>query len=482
MPGRSQRNHSSDEAGQLPWSEGFQEDGCRMTKLTEATSATVPQAQQAEEILSRWRWVEPCAWTIRMLTALEQGVKGTKWFRLFDKVFAERNLWAAFQQVAQNGGAPGVDHVTVKAFEERLPDSIWELSDALKTGQFTPQAIRRVNIPKPGTNETRPLGIPTVRDRVVQAAIVNVIEPIFERDFAEHSYGFRPGRGCKDALRRVDQLLQQGFVHVVDADLKGYFDSIPHDRLMARLEEKIADGPVLRLIDNFLKADILDEASRWIPEAGAPQGAVLSPLLSNIYLDPLDHLMAEQGLEMVRYADDFVILCRTAEDAQRALEMVRQWVTDNGLVLHPTKTRIVDARTERFDFLGYSFRGTKHWPRKKSLAKLKDSLRAKTPRTSGYSMPSVIGDVNQTLRGWFAYFQHSSFRNVYHDIDRWLRGRLRSILRKRSGRRGRGRGKDHRQWPNRYFAELGLFSLVAAHATVVQSSRRLHHQLESRMR
>lgn len=453
-----------------------------MTKQTEVTSATVPLAQQAEEIRSRWRWVEPCAWTIRMLTALEQGVKGTKWFRLSDKVSAERNLWAAFQQVARNDGAPGVDHISVKAFQERLPDSIWELSDALKAERFIPQAIRRVEIPKPGTTETRPLGIPTVRDRVVQAAIVNVIEPIFERDFAEHSYGFRPGRGCKDALRRVDRLLKQGRVHVVDADLKGYFDSIPHDRLMARLEEKIADGPVLRLIESFLKADILDQASRWTPEAGAPQGAVLSPLLSNIYLDPLDHLLAQQGFEMVRYADDFVVLCRTAEDANRALAMVRQWVADNGLALHPAKTRIVDARTEGFDFLGYTFRGTRHWPRKKSLAKLKDSLRAKTPRTSGDSLPCVIREANQTLRGWFAYFQHSSYRTVYRDLDGWLRGRLRSLLRKRTGRQGRGRGWDHHRWPNRYFAELGLFSLATAHATAVQSSRRLDHQPESRMR
>ena len=453
-----------------------------MTRNTEATSAKVPLAQQAEEIRTRWRWVEPCAWSVRMLAALEQGVKGAKWFRLFDKVFAERNLWAAFQQVARNGGAPGVDHVSIQAFQKKLPDSIWELSDILKAEQFTPQAIRRVHIPKPGTNETRPLGIPTVRDRVVQAAVVNVIEPIFERDFAEHSYGFRPGRSCKDALRRVDRLLQEGHIHVVDADLKGYFDSIPHDRLMTRLEEKIADGPVLRLIKSFLKADILDEASRWTPQAGAPQGAVLSPLLSNIYLDPLDHLMAQQGFEMVRYADDFVILCRTAEDAKQALAVVQQWVADNGLTLHPTKTRIVDARTAGFDFLGYSFRGTKHWPRKKSLTKLKDSLRAKTPRTSGDSMPCVIWKVNQTLRGWFVYFQHSSYRNVYRDLDGWLRGRLRSILRKRSGRKGRGRGLDHHRWPNRYFAELGLFSLVTARATVVQSSRRLDHQPESRMR
>ena len=443
-----------------------------MTKRPEHQSATVPLAQQAEEILTRWRWVEPCAWTIRMLTALEQGVKGDKWFRLFDKVFSERNLWASFQQVAKKKGAAGVDHVTTGDFERQFPEVIWELSDALKHGTYSPQAIRRVHIPKPGSTETRPLGIPTVRDRVVQGAIVNVIEPIFERDFAEHSYGFRPGRGCKDALRRVGELLQQGYVHVVDADLKGYFDSIPHDQLMARLAEKIADGPVLRLIESFLKADILDGASQWTPEEGAPQGAVLSPLLSNVYLNPLDHLMAERGIEMVRYADDFVILCRTAEAAEQALELVRQWVADNGLTLHPTKTRIVDSRTEHFDFLGYSFRGQKHWPRRKSIQKLKDTVRQKTRRTSGNSLQSVIADVNRSLRGWFTYFQHSSYRNVFHDLDPWVRGRLRSILRKRTKRKGRGRGSDHQRWTNDFFAEQGLFSLVAAHATVVQSSRR----------
>jgi RNA-directed DNA polymerase len=443
-----------------------------MTKRAEAQPATVPLAQQAGEIPSQWRWVEPCAWTVRMLTALIQGVKGDKWFRLFDKVFAERNLWRAFQQVAAKRGAPGVDHETVEQFARKLPDSIWELSDLIKSGTFAPQAIRRVHIPKPGTNETRPLGIPTVRDRVVQAAIVNVIEPIFERDFAEHSYGFRPNRGCKDALRRVDKLLKAGYTHVVDADLKGYFDSIPHDRLMARLETKVADGPVLRLIEMFLKADILDEASQWTPEAGAPQGAVLSPLLSNIYLDPLDHLLAEAGYEMVRYADDFVILCRTAEDAAAALKLVEQWVADNGLTLHPTKTKIVDARTTGFDFLGYTFCGTKHFPRDKSRRKLKDTLRAKTRRTSGDSLAYVVNDVNRTLRGWFAYFQHSSYRNVFRDIDGWVRRRLRSILRKRVKRRGISRSTDHQRWNNAYFAEHGLFSLATAHAAAVQSSPR----------
>jgi RNA-directed DNA polymerase len=443
-----------------------------MTQPTENKPAIVPQAQQAGEILSRWRWVKPCAWSVRMLAALEQGVKGEKWFRLFDKVFAERNLWAAFQQVAANDGAAGVDHVTTRQFEGQLPEAIWELSDQLKTGTYEPQAIRRVHIPKPGTNETRPLGIPTVRDRVVQAAVVHVIEPIFERDFAQHSYGFRPGRGCQDALRRVDELLKQGHVYVVDADLKGYFDSIPHAPLMARLETKIADGPVLKLIEAFVKADILDEASQWTPESGAPQGAVLSPVLSNIYLDPLDHLLAAAGFEMVRYADDFVILCPTAEQAEQALDIVSQWVADNGLTLHPTKTKIIDSRTEGFEFLGYHFRGTKHWPRKKSLQKLKESLRPKTRRTSGDSMQCIVKRTNQTLKGWFAYFQHSSHRSVFRELDGWLRMRLRSILRKRAGGKGRGRGADQQRWPNRYFAELGLLNLTAAHVKAVQSSRR----------
>jgi RNA-directed DNA polymerase len=443
-----------------------------MTKRPEDQPATVPLAQQAGEIHSRWRWVEPCAWTVRMLTALEQGVKGTKWFRLIDKVFSERNLLAALQQVAANHGAAGVDHVSVDEFARRLPDSIWELSDQLKAGTYQPQAVRRVQIPKPGSNETRPLGIPTVRDRVVQAAVVNVIEPIFERDFAEHSYGFRPERGCKDALRQVKELLDKGFVHVVDADLKSYFDTIPHDRLMVRLKTRIADGPVLTLIESFLKANICDGLAEWTPESGAPQGAVLSPLLSNVYLDPLDHLMAEAGFEMVRYADDFVILCRTPEDAQRALELVRKWTEAEGLTLHPTKTKIVDVRKEGFDFLGYHFQGTERWPRKKSLQKLKDALRAKTRRTSGHSLTYIVNDVNRTLRGWFAYFQDCRPPWTYERLDIWLRVRLRSILRKRSGRRGRGRGLDHQRWPNRFFVEQGLYSLVTAHAAAVQSSMR----------
>jgi RNA-directed DNA polymerase len=444
-----------------------------MAARTEDNSATVPLAQQAEAVHPLWRWAKPCVWTTRMLTALVEGVEGGVWFRLFDKVFAERNLLAAYQQVAKKKGAAGVDHVTVTQFGQQMPEAIWELSDSLKNGTYRPQSIRRVHIPKPGTNETRPLGIPTVRDRIVQAAVVNVIEPIFERDFAEHSYGFRPGRSCKDALRRVDELIKSGHVYVVDADLKGYFDSIPHERLLERLRSKIADGSLLSLIEAFLQADVMDGTEKWEPESGAPQGAVLSPLLSNVYLDPLDHLLVDNGYEMVRYADDFVILCRTPEQAKAALELVQKWVAENGLTLHPTKTKVVDARTEGFDFLGYHFEGDQHWPREKSLKKLKDTMRVKTKRTSGQSLPYIIADVNRTLRGWFTYFQHSTRRSLYKDLDGWTRMRLRSLLNRRSG--GRGVARNPRvsfTWPNRFFAKQGLFSLATAHAAACQSSRR----------
>jgi RNA-directed DNA polymerase len=364
-----------------------------------------------------------------------------------------------------------VDHVTIDDFERRLIPNLRQLGESLRNGTYEPQAIRRCCIPKPGSREMRPLGIPTVRDRVAQAALRHVLEPIFEREFAEQSYGFRPGRGCKDALRRVDELLRAGHVVVVDADLKSYFDTIPHDKLMTRVREKVSDGRVLALIEAFLKAGIMDGLDEWTPEQGSPQGAVISPLLSNIYLNPLDHHMAERGFEMVRYADDFVVLCRTPEDAERALTVIRQWVQDNGLVLHPTKTRIVKERSDGFDFLGYHFDRGRKWPRAKSLAKLKDAIRSKTRRTNGRSLEVIITDVNRTLRGWFEYFKHS-LKTTFRSVDGYVRGRLRSILRKRTKRRGRARGADHQRWPNAYFVAHGLFSLVTAHTAACRSSTR----------
>jgi RNA-directed DNA polymerase len=406
-----------------------------------------------------------------MLTALIEGVKGGTWYRLMDKVYPQRVLRAAYSQVAANEGAAGVDHVTVTMFESRLDENLTDLSDALGTGTYRPQAIRRHYIPKPGSQERRPLGIPTVRDRVVQTALRQVLEPIFERDFAEHSYGFRPGRGCKDALRRADQLLKAGYTYVVDADLKSYFDTIPHDRLLALVAQKVSDGKVPNLIDAFLHQGVLDDLKEWTPEQGTPQGAVISPLLSNIYLDPLDHLMAELGFEMVRYADDFVILCRSAGDAARALAVVQEWTASAGLTLHPSKTRVIDIQTHSFDFLGYRFEEGTRRPRPKSLEKFKETVREKTSRTTGGSLHAIIARLNPTLRGWFEYFKHSH-KWTFERLDGWIRMRLRSLLRKRMKKAGRGRGTDHQRWPNAFFDNHGLFSLKRAHASARQSSLR----------
>jgi RNA-directed DNA polymerase len=328
--------------------------------------------------------------------------------------------------------------------------------------------VKRVWIPKPGSTEMRPLGIPSVRDRVVQTALLHVLEPIFDSTFAENSYGFRHGRGCHHALERIEALLNEGYVHVVDADLKSYFDTIPKDRLMDRVRERISDSGVLRLVEQFLEQGVMDGLREWTPETGTPQGAVISPLLANLYLNPLDHLMAEAGIAMIRYADDFVILCRSREDADRALAKVKHWVEENGLLLHPTKTKVVDARTDGFDFLGYTFRGSLRLPRKKSLDKLKETIRAKTKRKNGNSLTWIVGKLNATLQGWFGYFRHCH-RNVFTTVDGWVRGRLRSILRKRAGRKGRGRGADHQRWPNLYFADQGLYSLYEAHGRLHQS-------------
>lgn len=411
-------------------------------------------------------------WTLRMLATLVNGVKGGKWFALMDKVYRPSNLVAAFEVVKSNKGAAGTDHQTVGMFDAKREENLEKLGRELKEGSYRPRPVKRVWIPKPGSTEKRPLGIPAVRDRVVQSALRNVIEPIFEHRFAKHSYGFRPNRGCKDALRRVDGLLREGYTWVVDADLKSYFDTINHDRLMQMVEEEIADGKVLDLVKQFLRQGVLEEMKGWEPDAGTPQGGVISPLLSNIYLNPLDHLMASKGFEMVRYADDFVILCRSENKARQALEVVNRWVEQALLTLHPEKTQIVDATQKGgFDFLGYHFERGHKWPRKKSMKKLKDSIRRRTKRTSGNSMQRIISRINPTLRGWYEYFKHS-LRNTISSVDGWVRGRLRSILRKRSGRKGRARGNDHHRWKNAYFTKLGLVTLAAAHALDCQSARR----------
>jgi len=421
--------------------------------------------QQAGEARAPWWWVERTVWTEPMLTRLTSGESTNRvWFRLWDKTYAPANLQRAFHKVWQNGGSAGADRQTVAHFARHAEEELSRLAEQMSDGTYRPQPGRRAWLPKPGSSEKRPLGIPAVRDRTVQGALRHVLEPIFETEFAEHSYGFRPGRGAKDALRRVDTLLKAGHVWVVDADLKSYFDTIPHDRLMRLVQERVADGRVLALVESFLCAGVLEENKGWQPtECGTPQGGVISPLLANLYLNPLDHQMAQAGWEMVRYADDFVILCRTEAEAQTALAEVRAWVSEAGLTLHPEKTRVVDASVPGgFDFLGYHFERGMKWPREKSLGKLKERVRAKTARTDGRSLRAIVTDVNRTLRGWYGYFQHSK-ANVFATVDGYVRRRLRSLLQKRRGRTSQGLGAAHQRWPNEWFARRGLLSLAAEH-------------------
>jgi RNA-directed DNA polymerase len=423
----------------------------------------VPKAKQGREVPQKWDWTEAGVWTERMLATLERGIKGGKWFSLIDKVWKMENLQGAARKVAQGKSKKKPDgrkcHRYLEQSQERLPP----LQEKLKDGSYQPLPVQRVWIPKLGSKELRPLGVPEVEDRVVQMALRNVLEPIFEHTFAEHSYGFRPGRGAKDALRRVQQLLDAGRVWVVDADIKGCFDNIPQDKLLAAVDEHVSDGNVLELLRRFLEQGVMESGKGWKPtEQGTPQGAVISPLLANIYLNPLDHQMAGQGWEMVRYADDFVILCASREEAQAALETVRQWMGKAGLTLHPAKTRIVDASQKGgFDFLGYHFERGYRWPRQKSLDKFKEAIREKTRKKRSGSMREIVEDINRTTRGWFEYFKHSH-RTTFAPLDRWIRQRLRTILRKRHKGNGRARGVDHQRWPNACFADFGLFSLAIA--------------------
>ena len=439
-----------------------------MNQNNEEQPTRVPRAEgakQAGDTLDPWWWVERSSWTERMLTRLTSGESADRvWYALADKTYAPANLQSAFTKVWRNGGSAGADEQTVAHFAREAEAELARLHAQLRDGTYQPQPVRRAWIAKPGSQERRPLGIPAVRDRVVQAALRHVLEPIFETEFAEHSYGFRPGRGAKDALRRVDTLLKAGHDWVVDADLKSYFDTIPQDRLLALVKARVADGRVLALVESFLRAGVLEEGKGWQPtELGTPQGGVISPLLANLYLDPFDHQMARAGWEMVRYADDFLILCRSEAEAQKALRQVRAWVQEAGLELHPQKTRIVNAaQPGGFDFLGYHFERGLKWPRAKSLKKLKDRLREKTPRLDGRSFKDIIAGVNRTLRGWYGYFQHSQ-SNVFPPVDGFVRRRLRSLLEKRRGHTRQGLGRAQNRWPNAWFAKHGLLSLAQLH-------------------
>lgn len=438
----------------------------------EARPPTVPtSASRGGKADARWAWVEREAWSRRMLDALDNGVKGGRWFSLRDKVYAAGNLRASWTKVRENRGAAGIDGTSIARFAAQEERYLKQIEEELRTGSYEPEAVRRVYIPKPGTAKKRPLGIPTVKDRIVQTALRHVLEPIWEKQFLDQSYGFRPGRGCKDALRRVDELLRAGHLWVVDADIRSFFDTVDHGVLMSEVERSVSDGAVLELVRKFLTQRVMDEVRTWTPEEGMPQGATLSPLLANIYLHPVDQDLVAQGFEIVRYADDLVILCRCEADARRALACLERVISTQKLRLAPEKTNIADmAHGGAFEFLGYRFERGRRFIRRSSWHAFRDKVRALTPRLNGHSLATIIARLRPVLCGFFEYFKHCHAR-VLAAMDGWIRRRLRRILLKRHRKRGTGRGLAHQRWPNAFFAKHGLFTMTEAHAAALQSRK-----------
>jgi RNA-directed DNA polymerase len=407
----------------------------------------------------KWSWVEGSIWTDSMLAALENGVKGNKWFSLIDKIYRPVVLMNGWNKVRSNKGAAGVDKISIQIYQAKQDQYLAELGQELRTGTYIPKAVRREYIPKE-KGKFRPLGIPTIKDRIAQQAVKAAIEPIFEKEFLDISYGFRPNKGAKAAITEVSRLIEEGYVWVVDADITAYFDTIPHEKLMDKVKRRISDGRINDLIEMWLKQSIMEECKEWKPTQGTPQGGVISPLLANIYLHDLDVSLVDAEYKMIRYADDFVILTKSKEQAEEALRLVTEWMTLHGLILHPEKTQIGNCTIEGegFDFLGYRFEVGKRWIRRKSIQRFRDKIRKETSRVCGKSIEEVIKILNPILRGWCNYFRDVT-KYTLGTFDSFVRRRLRAIIDRQNKKRTFGAGFNNIRIPNKYFADNGLFNM-----------------------
>jgi group II intron reverse transcriptase/maturase len=364
-------------------------------------------------------------------------------------------LERAWKHVRSNKGAGGVDGETIASFDARADLHLHELHRLLREKRYVPSMLRRVYIPK-GNAELRPLGIPTLGDRVVQQAVRQVIEPIFEALFHEHSYGFRPDRSAHQALRRVCDLLEEGRRWIVDVDIRKYFDTVNHELLLDALNEEISDGSVLGLIRAFLEAGALEDGVCRSTEKGTPQGGVISPLLANIYLNRFDWAMSEAGYQVVRYADDMVVLCESAEEAQASLALIRTILEGHlHLQLHPEKTRIVDHDEEGFEFLGYFIHRKYMYPRRTSVEKFKARVRMVTRRQQPRNLRMVIRNLNPLLRGFMNYFYLANMKGLSASLDGWIRMRLRCFVEKKKAVK-----HQNRRISNASLAGSGLVSLL----------------------
>lgn len=386
---------------------------------------------------------------------------------LIGQVYDPRNLARAWQQVKKNKGAGGVDGVTITRFEQNRDHYLDVLHRRLKSGRYRPRPVKRVEIDKPGSATKRPLGIPTVMDRVCQQALVQVLEPIFEPTFADVSFGFRKGRSTHMAMRRIWGQLVHGGCWVVDADIADFFSTLDHEILLDRVADRVADGKVLSLLRQMLTAGVLRDGIYERTVAGTPQGGVASPLLSNIYLHVFDERMAQQGFALTRYADDWVIVCHSREEAERALASARAVLEDDlGLQLHPDKTRICHI-TAGFEFLGYKIArgaglryksggpGLYAVPSDRSIRRFKDKVRTATNRRNPKDLRAMLAELNPIIRGWGMYYRRAHVRRLFHRLDGWIVRRVRSFVTKR------WRSTAWRWLPeSRLYGELGLVHLL----------------------
>ncbi len=365
------------------------------------------------------------------------------------------------------GRGAGVDGVTVEDFAALAHTQLPELAAALKAETYRPKPVKRQWIPKPGSNKKRPLGLPTVADRVIQEAARGVIEPPFEEQFLDGSHGFRPGRSTDSARLMIEAHLERGKVWVVDADISGCFDNIAHRAIIDLIARRIADGKVMRLVKGMLTAGVMDGWPLKRNGAGTPQGGVISPLLCNIALHELDARLEAEGIAWARYADDFVLLCDTQEQAERARDIAAKALAPLGLTLSPEKTRIVHL-DEGFDFLGWHYKGRQRWPRDKSVKAFRQKAKMKTRRNRPGSVEAVCAELEPLLRGFFNYFRNGNSAGTFSQLTGWLRRRLRGMLRKRqSGKSGISARQDHFTRPNAFFAAKGLFDLTVCPMKVI---------------